>query len=466
MKTDVTLSRREVIVLGGALGLAAGMPGLITPALGLAADPKEKRYDAVIQIHLVGAPSQLDTFDPKPGSTSNVYPTIDLGFRDVDNKVVRVTNFLRQIAAAVGDGKGDVRLASLRGVHHGTGVHTVAQTMMSSFWSSPVGAIYPPAPVILNHFLKSAPGALGIPSVVLADPVLDGSNDAKGTALAPALEVVAEADPASAMRLPTGVDAARATRRRDLVNLISSAFSGSRPDTSIKAWDAATARAHTVAVQGAAAKAFDLRGKALVPGTQMNVRRRLTLARELVMAGVPYVALGSASHDTHTNMKARLTTLWTDQLDPGIAGLVKDLAASGKRVLITIGGEFGRTPDSVKPVGGVRRDGRDHWPEAFSWGLLSINQPDFVSTAIGDTGPDGLFKGADLIDPTSPSAIGGLVYRCLGFPLTTETRIRLADGRLVQPVDQFQATQDFESTVRSTPMTTPRLMRRLFKSIV
>ena len=79
--------------------------------------PKEKRYDAVIQIHLVGAPSQLDTFDPKPGSTSNVYPTIDLGFRDVDNKVVRVTNFLRQIAAAVGDGKGDVRMASLRGVH-------------------------------------------------------------------------------------------------------------------------------------------------------------------------------------------------------------------------------------------------------------------------------------------------------------------------------------------------------------
>lgn len=464
---NVTLSRREVIVLGGALGLAAGVPGLMSPALALAADPKEKRYDAVIQIHLVGAPSQLDTFDPKPGSSSNVYPTIDLGFRDQDNKAVRVTTFLRQLAAAVGDGKGAVRMASLRGVHHGTGVHSVAQTMMTSFWSSPVGAIYPPSPIVLNHYLKSAPGALGIPSVVLSDPLLDGANDAKGTALSPALEVVPEANPAAAMRLPAGVDAARATRRRDLVSLISSAFSGTRPDTSVKAWDAATARAHTVAVQGAAAKAFDLTGKQLVPGQAPNVQRRLTLARELVLAGVPYVALGSSSHDTHTNMKARLTQLWSQQLDPGIAGLVKDLAASGKRVLITIGGEFGRTPASVKPdAKGDRRDGRDHWPDAFSWGLISINQPDFVSTAIGDTGPDGLYKTGTLIDPTSPSAIGGLIYRCLGFPQTDDTKIRLADGRLVQPVDTFQATQDFESAVRTTPMTTPRLMRRLFKSVV
>ena len=71
-----------------------------------------------------------------------------------------------------------------------------------------------------------------------------------------------------------------------------------------------------------------------------------------------------------------------------------------------------------------------------------------------------------LVDPISPSAVGGLLYRVLGFPMKTETRVPLADGRLALPVDGYQSTTDFESTDRSMPITTPRLMRRLFQSIV
>ncbi len=465
MKHDVTLSRRELLALGGALGLSASLPGALRPALALTPDPSERRYDAVIQVFLAGAPSQLDTLDPKPGSTSNLFPTIDLGVRDADRNAVRVTTFLRQLAGLVGGGTGAVRLATLRSVHHATGVHSVAQGMMASFWQSPVAAAYPPVPVVLGQYLRSTPGALGIPTVVL-DGQWTGANDAKGTRLAAALEVVPEADPAAAMRLPVGVSVARATRRRDLLGLVSSAFSGSRPDATVAAWDAATAKAHDVAVKGAAAKAFELRGKQLVPAGSAALSRRLTMARELVVAGVPYVALGSGGHDLHTGLAAGLKSTWGDQLDVGLTALCRDLAASGKRVLIAFGGEFGRTPESVKPdAAGDRRDGRDHHPHAFSWGLLSINQPDFVSTAIGDTGPDGLWETGTLVDPIAPSALGGLLYRVLGFPLGDPTKIRLADGRLVQPVDAFHAGQDFESPSRITPITTPRLLRRLFTSV-
>jgi len=465
MKKDTMFSRREVLALGGALGLSATVPGLLRPAravAGLVPDPAERRYDAVVQVFLIGASSQLDTFDPKPGSSSNAFPTIDLGFGDQDRKAVRVTTFLRRIADVVGDGKGAVRFASLRSMHHATGAHAPAQDMMASFWSSPVGAAYPALPVVMNRYLEGAPGPLGLPSVVLSDPLGYGANDARGSILQPALEVVAETDPAAAMRLPVGVDVARATRRRDLLSLVSRAFTASRPDVATKGWADGAEQAHAMAVKGAAAKAFDLTGKALVAGSDARLQRRLTLARELVLAGVPYVALGAPGHDMHTDLKARLTGRWQQELDPGIAGLCSDLAASGKRVLVVVGGEFGRTPTSVS--GG--RDGRDHWAGAFSWGLLSINQPDFVSTAIGDTGPDGTWTEKKLVDPISPSAVGGLLYRVLGFPMKSETRVPLADGRLALPVDGYQATTDFEVTDRSTPITTPRLMRRLFQSIV
>src|SRR5207302_9998507 len=81
-----------------------------------------------------------------------------------------------------------------------------------------------------------------------------------------------------------------------------------------------------------------------------------------------------------------------------------------------MGGEVGRTPDSV--AGG--RDGRDHYPDGFSWAMVSINQPAFKTNAVGDTGPNGMWQignAQPLVDPIYPGVFGGLVYRSMGFPI-------------------------------------------------
>ena len=64
--------------------------------------------------------------------------------------------------------------------------------------------------------------------------------------------------------------------------------------------------------------------------------------------------------------------------------------------------------------------------------MVSINQPKFKTTAIGDTGPDGAFtlnssrrngQPGQLVDPFEPKDLGGFVYRAMGIPLFA------ADGR-------------------------------------
>jgi len=88
----------------------------------------------------------------------------------------------------------------------------------------------------------------------------------------------------------------------------------------------------------------------------------------------------------------------------------------GKRVLVLLGGEFGRTPHHVGDNNG--HPTREHWASGFTWTLVSINHPTFKSTAVGDTGPDGSFTVGEgnLIHPDRPSAVGGLLYTVMGFP--------------------------------------------------
>lgn len=103
--------------------------------------------------------------------------------------------------------------------------------------------------------------------------------------------------------------------------------------------------------------------------------------------------------------------------------VARRLKATGKRVLILVGGEFGRKPrDVIVPV---PRDGRDHWSDGFSWAVLSINQPKFKTTATGDTGPDGILQGGDLVDPVRPRDVGAMLYHVLGYPVGEDAELDL-----------------------------------------
>jgi hypothetical protein len=100
----------------------------------------------------------------------------------------------------------------------------------------------------------------------------------------------------------------------------------------------------------------------------------LLLGRRLVEAGVPLVQvnLGESNvWDTHTDNFSRLKDILLPPFDRAVSALVDDLTARGllDEVLVVVTGEFGRTPRIGMPIkggAGATPTGRDHWPGVFS----------------------------------------------------------------------------------------------------
>src|SRR4029078_2888141 len=106
------LDRREMLRLSLA-GLGSGVLGLnflsgCTESADTtlsAVTPTNPFYDAIIQVFFGGGPSQTDTLDPKPGSTSALFPTaINLGVNDKYGQPIQLGSVLPKIATAVQGG--------------------------------------------------------------------------------------------------------------------------------------------------------------------------------------------------------------------------------------------------------------------------------------------------------------------------------------------------------------------------
>ncbi|MBA2322162.1 MAG: DUF1501 domain-containing protein [Deltaproteobacteria bacterium] len=439
------LDRRDWLKLGLA-GLGSGVLGLnflsgcsteqdFDPGSDeLVAAPTNSFYDAVIQVFFGGGPSQTDTFDPKPGSTSALFPTtINLGMNDKYGQPIRLGSVFPKIAAAVQGGTAG--LGIIRSLVHSNGDHDAAELATQSFWRT-IGPAsrYPSIGSVMSYYFQGLT-AINVPAVAI-----DGTcNDSKGNPISTALN-----GRTSGMSpvLTKPVTATRYDRRKRMLDSFNAGMS-SRPDPVVQSHAAATQDAYKTTTTGTAAAAFDLTGKTLLPAADSSFSKRITLAQELVKAGVPYVALNLDGNDSHLTNKATITDRWGNNADPAIAQLATNLKATGKRVLVLMGGEFGRTPRiSTDPAAAM--DGRDHWFDGFSWGFLSINQPKFKTGAWGSTGPDGLFtqvsKNAGglpgkLVDACELADFGAFIYRSLGFQVgSAGYNVPLISG-MASPVD-------------------------------
>ena len=441
-KNKQDLSRRELMKLGLA-GLGSGVFGLsflsgcadtlTSETTETVITPTNAFYDAVIQIFYGGGPSQTDTFDPKPGSVNNVFPTINLGVNDKYGQPIHLGNVLPKIAGVVQNGTAG--LGIVRSLVHANGDHDAAELAMQSFWRTIGPAmIYPSIASVMAYYFQGLT-AINVPAVAI-----DGEcNNNKGNPIPAALN-----GRTSGMNsvLTRPVTATRYDRRKRMLDALNAGMA-QRPDAIVQSESAATQDAYKLTTTGTAATAFDLTGKTLLPAADSGFSRRLTLAQELVKAGVPYVALALNGNDSHTTNKAIITDRWGANTDPAVAQLATNLKATGKRVLVLMGGEFGRTPRiSTDPE--ALNDGRDHWQDGFSWGFLSINQPKFRTGAFGSTGPDGLWTqyktGAGglpgkLVDAVELQDFGAFIYRSLGLQVGSPAfNVPLTTG-MAPPVD-------------------------------
>lgn len=144
-------TRREFLhsAAAGAVGLALAAPSVAAPASGSA--------KSCIFINLIGGPSHLDTFDPKPDAPSDVRGP----FRPIPTKVPRL--YLSELfpkLAKIAD-----KFSLIRSMHHDAPpIHESGLQLLNTGRLFRDGPDWPSMGTAINHVL---PGTLQFPSMIL-----------------------------------------------------------------------------------------------------------------------------------------------------------------------------------------------------------------------------------------------------------------------------------------------------------
>jgi hypothetical protein len=308
------LGRRDLLQAGALAG--AGM------AFGRRASGASADQVNCILLMLVGGPSHIDTWDPKPDAPAGIRGP----FRPIKTNVpgIRISEIFPQMA------RNAEKYAILRGVHHEAApVHDAGYQLMQTGRLFESGIEYPHVGCVLS---RAGLGKNGVPAHVLLPRRLRNTGG-------------------------------------DIANGQSAGFLGRRYEPFIFGEDASPFDA---AFKGA----FDLRRE------RMTVRERYGMnrfgqdclrARRLVESGVRFVTINmfetvfdETTWDIHGYKPFSSMTAYRDVVGPrfdrAYTALLSELEERGllRGTMVVAAGEFGRTP-RINPAGG-----RDHWPECQS----------------------------------------------------------------------------------------------------
>ena len=336
-------SRRDFLKVGGIGSLGFGLSGRLATSADLPSD------GAVILLMMLGGPSQLDTFDPKPDAPAEVRGP----FRAIETAVpgVRVVEHLPGIARRMD------RLTLIRSLHHDAApIHETGLQLLGTGHLCRAGADHPHLGAVAAKWLGCSGGLP--PFVVLPRPIGEtGVSIPNGQRHGPIGRsfgpFVLGDDPAS----PGYEFKAAFERARRFLDEAPELTSVGAPVRSAHlAFDLDAERSSTREAYG-----------------RSTFGQGCLLARRLVESGVRVVVVnmfetvfGAPSWDAHGSGPfstlddyARLVL---PSFDRAFSSLVDDLDARGllASTLVVAAGEFGRTP-RVNVSGG-----RDHWPGVFS----------------------------------------------------------------------------------------------------
>jgi uncharacterized protein (DUF1501 family) len=364
-------SRRQF--LAGATAGAATMLGfkdLLSPAN---ADEIRRQEKRVLVIFLAGGVSQLETWDPKPGTSTGgpfqAIPTTVPG--------THISELLPYTAHQAH------RLAIIRGVNtaeddHGKGAY-IMQTgrRQSPAERSPhFGSV---AAKLLGNEDSPLPGYIHV-----APRGESGFNRNDAAFLGPRYASVTLGDgqpPANLLRPPTLTDLAD-MERNELRARLNQRFAHTRRSADTEAYTNSFAQAQQVMQRR---NLFDLSQEAHQCRERYGNHefgRHMLLARRLLESGVSFVKVTHSNYDTHhENFDFHIEQL--GEFDKTFAALLDDLDTRGllEKTLVVVMSEFGRTPTIN------RNFGRDHWSRAWSVALAGCGVR--AGTCIGRTNDNG-----------------------------------------------------------------------------
>ncbi len=395
------LTRRDFLRIGT---VGAGMAGLTLADMARAGS--RARDVNCILLFLVGGPSQLDTWDPKPGAPTNVRGP----FQPVRTSVpgVHLAEVFPRMAREAG------RYALVRSVHHDAApIHETGQQLIQTGRLNLSELEGPHYGSVLSA-LRGPRRPNVPPFVVLPTPLGDtgvavGHGQSGGELGAGHEPITLQGDPVGG-----GPWAAFDEARRTL-------------DAADHPGDPARAFALDRILSGETYQALDLTTE---PAKLRDRYGRNTfgqsclLARRLIEAGVRLATVNmfetvfdNVTWDCHADGGSLATTLddyrrtLCPTFDAAYTALLEDLHQRGMldSTLVLAAGEFGRTPE-LNP-----RGGRDHWPGC--WTVLFAGGGVRGGQVIGASDKS---AGEPADRPVSPAEIAASVYRALGVrPQTT-----------------------------------------------
>ncbi len=432
------VTRRDFLHAG-----ALGMLGLTLPqfmglkAMGAVNPQKDINC---IQLMLVGGPSHLDTWDPKPDAPDSIRGP----FKPIRTNVtgIQISEIFPRMA------KHADKYALIRSVYHtAAAVHDTGCQMMQTGRLFRGGLESPNYGSVLSKE-KGPKGAIPA-NVLLPYPIgqLGGNlphGDTAGFLGKKYDPFVLNADPADPhfhvpdMLPPDYIAALRVDRRRDWRRLIDNSVSYFESSQDAKLMDSTFSEAYTLMTSSKARAAFDLNQE------PEDVRKRYgmnrfgqgcLLARRLIESCVRFVTVNmfetvfnEITWDIHGSAPfspiSAMNSLVGPMFDNAFSSLIEDLSDRGllDNTLVLATGEFGRTP-RINPAGG-----RDHWPQCWSivmaGGGIKGGQVVGSSDSIGAAPKD---------RPVQPSHVAATVYHALGIPI--DLILSTPEGRQVRLVD-------------------------------
>jgi len=393
---DHQLSRRSW--LGGAAGAAVGslgLGGLVQPAV---AEAMRQEHKQVLFIWIDGGMSQLESWDPKPGTQFGG------PLRSIPTSIpgVHVSELLPQTAKIMH------KLAVVRSLCTQDNSHSAGVGRIQRGDPKDRGVTYPYFGSAVAKLM--GPGDSGLPPYVWVKPdsggfmhkdagflgpkygaLAFGDGQAPDNLLRP--ESISDEDDEVRNRLREAANRRYAERRRKQVNEANS-YVYDTARTLMKRqdlFDQSTFTPQEIARYG-----------------DHELGRHMLVGRRMLEAGVRFVKVNSYGWDTHgDNFNGHASLM--PRFDQAFAAVVRDLSQRGmlENVLVIAMSEFGRTPRINGHIG------RDHWPEAWSLAMAGCGLNRGV--VVGETNAKGTWVKSDEHD------IGHMFhtwFRALGIDAT------------------------------------------------
>jgi uncharacterized protein (DUF1501 family) len=440
------LTRRDFLHAGSLATLGLTLPNFLAQKAGGASGDADVNC---IMLFLVGGPSHIDTWDPKPNAPAEVRGP----FTPIDTNVpgMKISDIFPRMSRMAD------RFALIRSVFHtATAVHDTGHQMMQTGRLFQGGIEHPHAGSVLGY-LKGQRGE--VPAHVLIPRPIGktGGNLPHGQSAGYLGKqhdpFVLNADPSDPkfkvpdLLPPDYISSIRAERRQKLRDSVDGALESFEKSQQARQLDDNFQLAYRLMSSKEARSAFDLDRE---PNTvrdrygRTRFGQSCLLARRLIERGVRFVTINmfetvfdEITWDIHGSRPFTDITEMSRQVAPNFdraySALLDDLKLRGlyDTTVVTAMGEFGRTP-KINPAGG-----RDHHPGV--WTIIMGGGAIKGGQVVGESDELGY---APKTRPVTPGEVAATLYQALGLdphkelPGPQNRPIPLADFS-VQPIREL-----------------------------